>query len=52
VASDRRFPPHHPLLSHLQQIKTILSQQVNRMRNVWNVLYIAVLEALAVERFE
>jgi hypothetical protein len=45
VASDRRFPPHHSLLRHLQQVATILSQQIKRMGNVRDVLNITVLEA-------
>jgi hypothetical protein len=45
MASDRRFPTHHPLLRNLQQVVTILSQQIKRMGNVRNVLNVTVLEA-------
>lgn len=52
TASDWRLPTQHPLLSNLQQIATILSQQVKRMGNMRNVLHVAILETLDMERFQ
>jgi hypothetical protein len=52
VPSGRRLPPHHLLLRNQQQIAPILRQQIKRVSNVWNILNITVLEALAMERFK
>jgi hypothetical protein len=45
LPSGRRFPPQHPLLRNLQQVVTILSQQIKRMGNVRDVLNVTMLKA-------
>ena len=48
----RRLPIQHLLLRNLQQIIAVLNQQVQRMRDVRNVLNIRVFEAEAMQGFE
>ena len=50
--SDRRLPPQHPLLRHLQQVAAVLRQQIERVGYVGNVLDVCVFEAHAVKRFQ
>lgn len=52
VDSSRRLPIQHLLLRNLQQIIAVLNQQVQRMRNVRNVLNIRVFETEAMQGFE
>lgn len=52
VDSNRRLPIQHLLLRNLQQIIAVLNQQVQRMRNVRNVLDIGVFETEAMQGFE
>lgn len=52
TASDWRLPTQHPLLSNLQQIATVLRQQIKRVGDVRNVLHVTVFETLDMERFQ
>ena len=52
TTSDRRLPAQHPLLRNLEQVATVLRQQVKSVRDVGDVLDVAVFETLEVECFK